>query len=125
MNFLKKTALFALISGLMIGTARANMEDNIESFLRDHNWHRTTIWDTKMRTQDIFLSGPLNIFCIAFGAGCLQLPFTRNYSIVTNVGKSLNHPFEDVIIGGIALTMGIVGLGLIYQKTKAIQAENK
>lgn len=125
MHYLKKTVIFALLSGLMIGNTQANMDDDIEDFLTRHNWHRVTVWNTKMRTQDLFLDGPLSILAIGLGVGCLRLPFIKDYSIPRSIGKSFNHPFEDVIMGCMALTIGAAGLASIYYNTLKVQTENQ
>ncbi len=124
MNYIKKTAIFGLISGLIIGTTQANMDDDIEHWLKSHQWHRMTIGGTKMRTQDVLLMGPLSIIAIGLGFSYFHAACTRDFS-VPRVHKGLRGPFEAVCIGCFSLAMGAAGVGSIYQNIRTIQAENQ
>ena len=124
MNYIKKTAIFCLISGLIIGTTQANSGDDIESWLKSHNWHRMTIFGTKMSTQDILFHAPLSIICIGLGFEYFYLALTRDFS-APRVRKGLNGPYEAIIMGTGILALGVTGLGIICHNTQAIQAENQ
>lgn len=125
MNYIKKTAIFCLIAGLIIGTAQANMEDEIEGWLKSHNWHRMTIWGTKMSTQDLLVDGPLSVLLSGLGIFGIYFAFTKDDSAIERAGHFIKSPVIDGTVGCISLALGAAGLALIYHNTQAIQAENQ